>query len=333
MNEELQAGPLVFVLFVVMLLGEEHAGEDEGGAEDEVEGDLLVKNGPGEDNGDYGIEIDVVGADNGTKFSENPVPSEKTGHGGNAAKEQQIGQQTGLTDNDIDTKTGIDGEIRYHGYKTIEKHLAGDENGIVALGGGNHQQTVERPAEAGHEGQGIAKGREMEHKATIHHHYHNACCCQKGAKGLHTIKALRLIDKAYQGGGKQWTETDDDGGIGSGGVVHGAILGEEIERTAHYTQHGQKQLVAPRCGKQTAALIYGIDQEQHVGDGETEHKYLCCGHAAKEQQLGENESRAPDGCHQERYYMIKETIISHLVYIQYLGCKGTQKYAINKKIS
>ena len=36
MNEELQAGPLAFVLFTVMLLGEEHAGEDEGGAEDEV---------------------------------------------------------------------------------------------------------------------------------------------------------------------------------------------------------------------------------------------------------------------------------------------------------
>ena len=52
----------------MVFLGEEHAGEDEGGAEDEVEGDLLIENGPGEDNGDYGIEIDVVGADNGAKF-------------------------------------------------------------------------------------------------------------------------------------------------------------------------------------------------------------------------------------------------------------------------
>ena len=51
-----------------MLLGEEHAGEDEGGTEDEVEGDLLVEDGPGEDDGDYGIEIDIVDADNGAKF-------------------------------------------------------------------------------------------------------------------------------------------------------------------------------------------------------------------------------------------------------------------------
>jgi len=318
------------LLMTMMFLGEVHAGKNEGGAKDKVDGYLLVEDSPGEDDGDYGIEIDVVGADNGAEFSENPVPSEETGHGGDAAKEQQIGQQTGLTDNDIDTKTGIDGKIRYHGYKTIEKHLAGDENGIVALGGGNHQQTVERPTEAGHEGQGIAKGREMEHKAAIHHHYHNACCCQKGAKGLHTIKALRLIDEAYQGGGKQRTEADDDGGIGGGSIVHGTILCKEIERTANNTKHGHEQLMSPRAGKQSAALIERIGQQQHVGYGKTEHKDLCSGQSCKQQQFCKNKSRAPDGCHQERYYMIKETIISHLVYIQYSGCKGTQKYAINK---
>ena len=173
----------------------------------------------------------------------------------------------------------------------------------------------------------------MEHKSAIHNNHHNTCCGHNGAKGLNAIEALRLIDGTNKGGGKKRAQAYDDGGVGSGGVVHGAILSEKIERTANNTKGHHEQFVAPRGGKQTATLIDGINQEQHVGDGETEHKYLCGGHAGQQKEFGRNKSRAPDGCHQERYYMIKETIISHLVYIQYLGCKGTQKYAINKRLT
>ena len=97
-----------------MFLGEVHAGKNEGGAKDEVEGNMLAEDGPREDNGDYWIEIDVVGADDGSQLLENPVPCEIAPHRGNAAKEQEIGQQLGLTEDNIDTKARIDHEIGNH---------------------------------------------------------------------------------------------------------------------------------------------------------------------------------------------------------------------------
>ncbi len=105
---------IALLLMTMMFLGEVHAGKNEGGAEDEIEGDLFAEYGPSEDDCDYGIEIDVVGANEGSKLLENPVPRQETRHGGDAAEEQEIGQQLGLTDDDIDTKTGIDHEIGNH---------------------------------------------------------------------------------------------------------------------------------------------------------------------------------------------------------------------------
>ena len=102
------------LLITMMLLGEVHASKNEGGTEDKVEGNLLAEDGPSEDDCDYGIEIDVVSADEGSELLENPVPRQETRHGGDAAEEQEIGQQLGLTDDDIDTKTGIDHEIGNH---------------------------------------------------------------------------------------------------------------------------------------------------------------------------------------------------------------------------
>ena len=41
------------------------AGEDEDGAKEEVDGDLLAEDGPGEDDRGDGVEIDVVGGNDG----------------------------------------------------------------------------------------------------------------------------------------------------------------------------------------------------------------------------------------------------------------------------
>lgn len=102
------------LLMTMMFLGEVHAGKNEGGAEDEIEGDLFAEYGPSEDDCDYGIEIDVVGANEGSKLLENPIPCEIASHGGDASKEQEIGQQLGLAEDDIDTKARIDHEIGNH---------------------------------------------------------------------------------------------------------------------------------------------------------------------------------------------------------------------------
>ncbi len=50
----------------VPLIGKVHADKDEDGANKEINGDLFWKNNPGKENGGDGIEIDVVGGNNGS---------------------------------------------------------------------------------------------------------------------------------------------------------------------------------------------------------------------------------------------------------------------------
>ena len=59
---------------VSFLVSEVHADEDEGGSEKEVDGDLFGENGPSEEDGGDGVEIDVVCGDNGTQFLQYPIP-------------------------------------------------------------------------------------------------------------------------------------------------------------------------------------------------------------------------------------------------------------------
>ena len=60
----------------LLLIGEVHTEEDEGGTEEEPNGDLLVEQPPGKEYGGDGIEVDPVRSDHRTKFTNDPVPSE-----------------------------------------------------------------------------------------------------------------------------------------------------------------------------------------------------------------------------------------------------------------
>ena len=54
------------------------------------EGDLLRKDGPGEDDGGDRVEIDVVGGDDSTQFLQHPVPRHEAPHRGDAAQKQEV---------------------------------------------------------------------------------------------------------------------------------------------------------------------------------------------------------------------------------------------------
>ena len=58
----------------------EHAKEDKGCAEEEIDGDLLGEDSPGEEDGGDGIEIYIIGGDDGSQFLQHPVPSQETEH-------------------------------------------------------------------------------------------------------------------------------------------------------------------------------------------------------------------------------------------------------------
>ena len=141
---------------LLLSVAEVHAGEDEQGAGEEIEGDALGEDQPGKEYGGDGIEIDIVGDDDGSEFLDGPVPSQITEHGGYAAQKQQIGQDIGTQYKTQGRQIGPYEEIRNHRQQTIEKHLAGDKQRVVVPVGGNHQQRVERPTETGCKRQGIA---------------------------------------------------------------------------------------------------------------------------------------------------------------------------------
>ena len=51
---------------------------------------MLVKQPPGEEDGDDGIEIDPVGSHNSTQLMNDPIPNEEADHGGYDAQEKQV---------------------------------------------------------------------------------------------------------------------------------------------------------------------------------------------------------------------------------------------------
>ena len=65
---------MVLASSLLTLVCEEHTKKDEGSSEKEVDGDLLGEDGPSEEDGGNGIEIDVVGGDDCTQFLQYPVP-------------------------------------------------------------------------------------------------------------------------------------------------------------------------------------------------------------------------------------------------------------------
>ena len=71
-------------------IGEVHAEEDEGRAEKEPDGDFLVEQPPGEQNGGDGIEVDPVRRDHRTELADDPVPGEITEHRGDDSQEEKI---------------------------------------------------------------------------------------------------------------------------------------------------------------------------------------------------------------------------------------------------
>ena len=83
-----------FIGFVNAVLatavGKEHTGEDEDGAEEEPDGDLLVEQPPGEEDGGQGVQVDPVGGDDGTELADDPVPNEEAEHRGDDAEEEKV---------------------------------------------------------------------------------------------------------------------------------------------------------------------------------------------------------------------------------------------------
>ena len=65
-------------IILLFLIGEVHTEEDECRAEEEPNGDLLVEQPPGEENGSDGIEVNPVRSDDRTKFADDPVPGKVT---------------------------------------------------------------------------------------------------------------------------------------------------------------------------------------------------------------------------------------------------------------
>ena len=65
------------------LIGQVHAGKDEDGAEEEPDGNLLVEQPPGKEDGSDGVEINPVGGNHSTKLADDPVPTKITDHRGN----------------------------------------------------------------------------------------------------------------------------------------------------------------------------------------------------------------------------------------------------------
>ena len=123
--------------------GEEHACEDEGGAEKEPDGDLFVEEPPGEENGGDGVEIHPVGGDDGTEFADDPIPGDITDHRGNDTQKQQI-QENGKIEELENGRCKDPGflrpkdKIRDDGEETIEEHLACDEQGGITFSGRLH---------------------------------------------------------------------------------------------------------------------------------------------------------------------------------------------------
>ena len=74
------------------LIAEVHAHEDEQSTKQEIDGDTLGEDEPGKNHRSDGVEIDIVGDNDGSQLLHDPVPRQVTEHGGYTTQEQQIGQ-------------------------------------------------------------------------------------------------------------------------------------------------------------------------------------------------------------------------------------------------
>ena len=84
--------PLVGSIKNILLfpVGEVHTEEDEGRTEEEPNGDLLIKQPPGEEDGGDGIEVNPVRSDDRTEFADDPIPGKVTKHRGDDSQEEKI---------------------------------------------------------------------------------------------------------------------------------------------------------------------------------------------------------------------------------------------------
>ena len=86
------SAPLVESTKIILLfpVGEVHSKEDESGAEEEPDGDLLVEQPPGKEDSGDGIEVNPVCGDDRTELPDDPVPDEVTKHRGDDSQEEKI---------------------------------------------------------------------------------------------------------------------------------------------------------------------------------------------------------------------------------------------------
>ena len=138
-------------------IAEIHAGKDEQGADEEIDGDAFVEEYPGKEYGDDGVEIDVVGDGDCSQFLDDPVPDKVTERGGDAPQEQEIPQDVGAHEQTERRHRRTEKEIGNHRDQSVEEHFASDEQGVVTSGGWYHQQRIHCPAQAGGKGQRVAQ--------------------------------------------------------------------------------------------------------------------------------------------------------------------------------
>ena len=123
--------------FTFLPVSKIHAHKDESRAEKEPNGDLLVEQPPGEENGGDGIEVDPVRRDDRTEFADDPVPGEVTEHRGNDSQEEEI-EESGKWKEERGGRyedAGFGGDeyvIRYNGEEAVDEYLAGDEERGIA---------------------------------------------------------------------------------------------------------------------------------------------------------------------------------------------------------
>ena len=84
--------PLVGSIKNILLfpVGEVHTEENQGRAEEEPDGDLLVEQPPGKEDSGDGIEVNPVRSDDRTEFADDPVPGKVTKHRGDDSQEEKI---------------------------------------------------------------------------------------------------------------------------------------------------------------------------------------------------------------------------------------------------
>ena len=85
---------------------------------------MFVEDHPGKEDGDDGVEIDVVGDGDCSKLFDDPVPDKVTERGGNATQEQQIPQDVGAHEQTERRHFRSEKEVGNHREQPIEENFA-----------------------------------------------------------------------------------------------------------------------------------------------------------------------------------------------------------------